>query len=124
MNVLPYGNKSRRLAALSDGVIAEVAGIFSVLGEPTRLRMVEQLREGPLCVSDLVERLGAKQANVSKQLGILHGAGLVARERDGAQVRYYISEPLVLELCDAVCAKLRRDAEATVASLGGVRRRR
>ncbi|HEY5145228.1 MAG TPA: metalloregulator ArsR/SmtB family transcription factor [Polyangiaceae bacterium] len=124
MNVLPNSNKSRRAAALSDGVIAEVAGIFSVLGEPTRLRMVEQLREGPLCVSDLVERLGAKQANVSKQLGILHGAGLVARERDGAQVRYYISEPLVLELCDAVCAKLKRDAEATVASLRGVRVRR
>ena len=112
------------LSAPADGVIAEVAGIFSVLGEPTRLRMVEQLREGPLCVSDLVERLGAKQANVSKQFGILHGAGLVARERDGAQVRYYISEPLVLERCDAVCAKLRRDAEATVASLRGVRVRR
>lgn len=94
-----------------------MAHVFSVLGDPTRLRIVEQLRSGPLCVSELVDRLGAKQANVSKQLGVLHGAGLLGRERDGAQVRYFVSEPLVLELCDAVCAKLERDARATVSAL-------
>ena len=123
MNILPSGNKSRRGAPLSDAVIGEVAAIFAALGEPTRLRLVEQLRDGPLCVSDLVERLAAKQANVSKQLGVLHGAGLVARQRDGAQVRYFISEPMVIELCDAVCGKLKRDAQATVAALRGARAR-
>jgi DNA-binding transcriptional ArsR family regulator len=102
---------------LSDAVIASVATVFAVLGEPTRLRLIEQLREGPLTVSELVERLGAKQANISKQLGVLHGAGLVAREREGALVRYSISEPLVLVLCDTVCEKLKRDAEATVMAL-------
>jgi DNA-binding transcriptional ArsR family regulator len=104
---------------LADSVISDVAHIFSVLGDPTRLRIVEQLRSGPLCVSELVERLEAKQANVSKQLGILHSAGLLERERDGVQVRYFVSEPLVLELCDAVCAKLERDAKATVSALRG-----
>jgi DNA-binding transcriptional ArsR family regulator len=100
-------------------VLANVARVFAVLGDPTRLRIVEQLRDGPLRVSDLVDRLGAKQANVSKQLGILHGAGLLGRERDGTQVRYFVSEPLVQELCDVVCAKLERDAKATVSALRG-----
>jgi DNA-binding transcriptional ArsR family regulator len=109
----------RRKAPLADSVLANVARIFSVLGDPTRLRIVEQLREAPLFVSDLVSRLGAKQANVSKQLGILHGAGLLGRERIGTQVRYFVSEPLVLELCDVVCAKLERDAKATVSALRG-----
>lgn len=68
-------------------------------------------------MSELVERLGAKQANVSKQLGLLHGAGLLGRERDGAQVRYFVSDPMVAELCDAVCAKLQRDARAMVTAL-------
>jgi DNA-binding transcriptional ArsR family regulator len=106
---------------MTDAVLAEVAAMFSVLGEPSRLRLLEQLRGGPLSVSELVERLGAKQANVSKQLSLLHGAGLVSRERDGALVRYAISEPFVFELCEAVCGKLKRDAEAGLKALRGRR---
>jgi DNA-binding transcriptional ArsR family regulator len=125
MTILPVGNKSRRRSArLADSVLTDVAHIFAVLGDPTRLRIVEQLRDGPLYVSDLVERMDAKQANVSKQLGVLHAAGLLGRERDGVQVRYFVSEPLVMELCDAVCAKLERDAKTTVSALRGGRGKR
>lgn len=113
---------SRRAGAapLDLSVVAGVAAVFASLAEVTRLRIVEQLRGGPLRVGELVDRLGARQANVSKQLGVLFEAGLLARERDGAQVRYSIAEPLVIDLCDAVCSKLRRDAEARVAAFGGV----
>ncbi|QJX00454.1 transcriptional regulator [Frigoriglobus tundricola] len=69
-------------------------------------------------MSELVERLQAKQANVSKQLGILHAAGLVARARDGNVIRYSIAEPMIFELCELVCDKLRRDAERQLAALG------
>jgi DNA-binding transcriptional ArsR family regulator len=118
MTILPIGNTSRRKTGpLADAALEDVARVFAVLGDPTRLRIVEQLRGGALCVSELVERLGAKQANVSKQLGLLHGAGLLGRERDGAQVRYFVSDPMVAELCDAVCAKLQRDARAMVNAL-------
>jgi DNA-binding transcriptional ArsR family regulator len=106
---------------MSDAALSEVAAIFAVLSEPSRLRLLEQLRGGPLSVSELVERLDAKQANVSKQLGVLHGAGLVSRERDGALVRYAISEPLVFELCELVCGKLERDAKASLKALRGTR---
>ena len=114
-------SRSTRKAAtpLDAGTIAEVARIFSVLAEPTRLQMLQLLRQGPLYVSDLVARLGAKQANVSKQLGVLHQAGLVGRERDGIQVRYFIAEPMIFELCGLVCDKLRRDAEARLSGLEG-----
>lgn len=102
-------------------ILADVARIFAVLGEPNRLRILECLRGGPRRVSDLVEALAAKQANVSKQLGVLHTAGLVGRQRQGTEVHYFIADPLVNELCDLVCSKIGRDAHARV---GALKRRR
>jgi DNA-binding transcriptional ArsR family regulator len=101
-----------------------VARMFSVLAEPTRLAILQFLKGGPRSVSELVEGLSAKQANVSKQLGVLYSAGLVDRERDGKLVRYRIAEPMIFELCDLVCGKLRRDAEQQLAALGSTPGRR
>lgn len=120
MTILPNSNMSRRATAVSGldaAALREVARVFAVLAEPTRLQILQALAQGPLYVGELVERLGSRQANVSKQLGVLHQAQLVARERDGAQVRYSISEPLIFELCGLVCNKLRRDAETRIAGL-------
>ena len=118
MTILPNSNMSRRATAVSGldaAALREVARVFAVLAEPTRLQILQALAQGPLYVGELVERLGSRQANVSKQLGVLHQAQLVARERDGAQVRYSISEPLIFELCSLVCNKLHRDAETRIA---------
>lgn len=106
----------------SDQLMA-VARLFSVLAEPTRLALLQELRSAPRAVGELVERLGAKQANVSKQLGVLHVAGLVGRERVGASVLYQIADPVVFELCDLVCGKIRRDAERQLAGLVSSQRR-
>ena len=100
-----------RFTSLDRERLESVARMFSALSEPTRLQILQSLQPGPLSVTEIVERLGAKQANVSKQLGILYQAGLVERERHGNIVRYFISEPMIFELCGLVCAKIQRDAE-------------
>lgn len=110
-------SRRARIRRLEGPVLSSVAGVFSVLSEPTRLQILQLLGEGSLSVSEIVTALEMKQANVSKQLGILSQAGLVGRERDGASVRYSITEPMIFELCDLVCGKLRKDAEARIASL-------
>lgn len=105
---------SKRLnnvTSLSPAALQRVARVFSTLAEPTRLRILQLLHDGPLTVGELVERMDVKQPCVSKQLGILHSAGLVERKRDGAQMRYWISEPIIFDLCRIVCTKLHRDAE-------------
>lgn len=53
---------------------------FAALGEPSRLRIVELLREGPLPVGTIVERLGIRQPQVSKHLRVLAESGIVACE--------------------------------------------
>ena len=110
--------------ALERSSLDAVARLFGVLAEPTRLAILQFLQGGPRSVSELVEELAAKQANISKQLGILHSFGLVDRERDGKLVRYRVAEPMIFEMCELVCGKLRRDAEQQLAALGSAPRRR
>ncbi len=73
-----------------------------------RIKLLDRLREGDATVSELQEALGASQQNVSKHLGILHGAGMVGRTKRGNSVVYSISDPTVFELCDQVCGGVRR----------------
>lgn len=112
------------MASLGADQLEAVARLFRVLAEPTRLAVLQELQGGPLSVGELVESLGAKQANASKQLGILFDAGLLNREREGNVVRYSIREPMIFELCELVCGKLRRDAERQLAAFGGKAKRR
>lgn len=80
-----------------------VADRFRVLGEPMRLRLLHALRDGEQRVSDLVERTGGGQANVSKHLQLLFAQGFVTRRKAGTTMWYAIQDPQVFQLCDLVC---------------------
>jgi DNA-binding transcriptional ArsR family regulator len=88
-----------------------VAERFRVLGEPMRIKLLDRLREGEATVGELQEALGASQQNISKHLGILRAAGMVARRKEGNLARYSISDPGVFELCEQVCGGVRRQIE-------------
>jgi DNA-binding transcriptional ArsR family regulator len=93
---------------LPEPLIELVAQRFRVLGEPMRIKLLDQLRDSEATVSELHQALGASQQNVSKHLGILHAAGMVSRTKDGNHTRYAISDRSVFELCDHVCGGVRR----------------
>lgn len=68
---------------------------FSALAEPTRLRMVEILKDGPLSVGEIAERLGLRQPQASKHLRVLLEAGLVEVEAAANRRNYRLrTEPL------------------------------
>lgn len=90
--------------------LERVADLFRAFAEPTRLAIIQELKDGELMVSQIVDRLTTSQANISKQLKLLHGAGVLARRKQGTQVFYGIADPMVFELCRTVCEKLNRDA--------------
>jgi DNA-binding transcriptional ArsR family regulator len=97
---------------LPDPLIELIAQRFRVLADPMRIKILDGLREGPATVKELTTATGSSQQNVSKHLGVLHTAGLVAREKDGNFVRYVCSDPGVFELCEQVCGGLRRQLAA------------
>jgi DNA-binding transcriptional ArsR family regulator len=92
---------------LPEPLVELIAQRFRVLGEPMRIRLLDQLRAGDATVNELRDALGASQQNVSKHLGVLHGAGIVSRTKEGTAVRYAIADPAVFALCEQVCGGLR-----------------
>ena len=80
---------------------AEVrAKLFRGLGDPSRLRVLEALRDGPLSVGEVVQRTGLSQPNASMHLGCLAECGLVTWERLGKFVHYEIADKRVVKLLD------------------------
>lgn len=102
---------------LANTQLEAVAELFSVLSEGSRLRVLQALQGGPLSVGELVESTGMKQANVSKQLGLLLNAGVISRRQDGNRAIYSIAMPLVFELCEIVCRGVAKQAAERAAAL-------
>ena len=96
--------------SITDNQIDAVALLLGALGEPSRLRIVRALWDGPSAVGQIVADSGLKQANVSKQLGLLVDAGILTRRREGLSVIYAIALPMVRELCSLVCEGARQVA--------------
>jgi ArsR family transcriptional regulator, arsenate/arsenite/antimonite-responsive transcriptional repressor len=110
--------KNSKVTTLPGPVLERVADRFKLLGDPTRLRLVNELHaEDELSVGDLVERVGMSYGAVSKQLALLRSHGLLTRRREGNRIYYRIGDPSVNELCDAVCKSVREDWEAWGAQL-------
>jgi DNA-binding transcriptional ArsR family regulator len=98
---------------LSSDAFTQVAAYFQALAEPTRLRLLNLLRDGPRGVGDLAEATGYSAANVSRHLALLAQHGLLSRESRGTSVFYAIADPAVYRLCDLVCDNLARRFERT-----------
>ncbi len=83
-----------------------IAARLRVIGDPTRIRILDLLREQELTVTELTGRLATSQQNASKHLGVLLQAGIVARRKDGNSSVYSIADRGVYELCEQVCGGL------------------
>jgi DNA-binding transcriptional ArsR family regulator len=93
--------------SMTEATFGLVAERFKALGEPARLRILQALRDGERCVGDLEESTGLNQANLSRHLQLLSGAGLVKRRKDGLFVYYDLADRAVLKLCELMCGRLK-----------------
>lgn len=97
---------------LPDELVELIAQRFRALGEPMRIRLLEQLRVAPRTVQELAETVGTSQQNVSKHMGLLLSLGIVTRRRDGNQSWYEIGDDTVVRMCDEVCGAIAARAAA------------
>ncbi|MGZ5472426.1 MAG: ArsR/SmtB family transcription factor [Thermoanaerobaculia bacterium] len=91
---------------------AQLDSLFQALGDRTRLRILNLLADGEVCVCFFVEVLGEPQPKISRHLGVLRAADLVAARRDGKWMHYRATIPEALApLFENVIAALRADPD-------------
>lgn len=76
----------------------DVASLFSILGDPTRMQVLIALGPGELCVTDLSAATGVNRTTISHQLRVLRGHRLVRRRREGKVVYYALDDDHVVAL--------------------------
>ena len=96
-----------------------IAERFRILGEPMRIRLLDALREGEATVQELESATEASQQNVSKHLGVLLRAGIVARRKEGNFSVYSIADEAIFSLCEEVCGNLQRQVAELESLLKG-----
>ncbi len=105
---------------VSDSLRRFKAEIFQALAHPTRIAIVELLREGPLPAGKLIERLGIEQANASQHLSVLRSKQIVLNRKEGNQVFYSLRDPILSEVLDLMRRYFQAHISGTLASLGEI----
>jgi ArsR family transcriptional regulator len=93
------------------------ANIFQALAHPTRIAIIEVLREGELPAGAIIERLGLEQANASQHLSILRTKQIVSNRKEGNQVFYSVRHPLLIEVLDIMRRYFQAHVEEAMSTL-------
>ena len=91
-------DRSPSPGSVADDTLGRAVAIFSAMGDPTRLRLLEALALKQRCVCDLAAASGVSQSAVSHQLRLLRDRGLVTFTRDGNRAIYRLADDHVREL--------------------------
>ncbi len=99
---------------LADPLVELLAERLGAFAQPLRIKLIDRLEQGEATVLELTAAVPASQQNISKHLGVLHRAGIVARRKEGTFVRYRLVDPHALPLLEqaalGVARQLRRRA--------------
>ena len=92
------GVAARRSTLMPERTVEGLAETFRLLGDPTRVRILDALSGGELCVCDIAGLVGISESAVSHQLRLLRGKRLVRPRRAGRLIYYAIDDQHIMEL--------------------------
>ncbi len=87
------------------------ANVLKALGQPTRLQILDLLKNGERCVCEIFPAINQEQANVSKHLSILKQAGILESRKDGLRILYRIKTPEIFILLTGTSKILKAQAD-------------
>src|SRR3989304_1034401 len=89
-----------KMSAVDDQIYELHGSVCQILANPTRLKVLNALREQEIAVADLARRVGTSMPNLSQHLAILRQRGVVLTRREGATIHYRIANPKILRAFD------------------------
>ncbi len=96
------------------------ASVFQALAHPTRIAILEVLREGEMAAGAIQERLGVEQANVSQHLAILRSRQIVNSRKQGNQVFYSLRSKVLIKVLDLMRQYFQAHLHESVQMLGEI----
>jgi DNA-binding transcriptional ArsR family regulator len=105
------------------GLAAALAETFSLLGDPTRTRILHALSVDELCVSDIADLLGISASATSHQLRLLRDRRLVEVRREGKQMFYRLQDEHIRTLVDMGISHAAEDARGAALRMARAARR-
>ena len=90
----------RRISKLKDNDVMDLANLFKIFGDPTRIEIMWELLDKEENVHSIAEKLGMDSSTISQQLRILRNNKLVRTRRDGKQIFYSLNDEHVKKIIE------------------------
>lgn len=88
-----------------------LADVLKSVAQPTRLKIIDFLRDGEKCVCEIFPAIDEEQSNTSRHLNQMQTHGILARRKDGVKIYYAIKHPEVREIIDFASVIVKREVE-------------
>ena len=98
---------------MEERVLELKAEILKALAQPTRLKILELLRNGEKCICEIVPALNGEQSNISRHISLMQKSKLVTTRKDGVKVMVGVSDPKIFEILDSVTVLLKKQIMET-----------
>ena len=87
--------------------------ILKALAQPTRMKILECLRDGEKCICEIVPAINGEQSNISRHISLMQKSHLVTTRKDGVRVMVKVRDPRIFEILDDVSLMLKKQMEET-----------
>jgi DNA-binding transcriptional ArsR family regulator len=94
---------------MSDKALIMKTEILKALAQPTRLRILECLRDGEKCICEITPAINGEQSNISRHISVMQKSRLIATRKDGVRVMVSVKAPEVFDILDKVGILLKRE---------------
>jgi ArsR family transcriptional regulator len=98
---------------MEERVLELKAEILKALAQPTRLRILECLRNGEKCICEIIPAVNGEQSNISRHISLMQKSHLVTTRKDGVKVMVKVGDPKIFEILDHVSLFLKRQIVET-----------
>jgi len=99
--------------SMEERILELKADILKVLAQPTRLKILELLRNGEKCICEIVPAINGEQSNISRHISLMQKSRLVTTRKDGVKVMVKIRDPKIFEILDSVSLLLKKQIQET-----------
>ncbi len=98
---------------MEERVLELKAEILKALAQPTRLKILELLRNGEKCICEIVPALNGEQSNISRHISLMQKSHLVTTRKDGVRVMVKVKDPKIFEILDNISLLLKKQIVET-----------